>query len=161
MKNNFKYVLIILFWLFNLTATTFAQSLSSQELIKNAKDYDGKLITYSGEVVGDLMRRGGFAWVNIHDGENALGVWVNFALCKEINFTGKYETHGDSLEVVGVFHQACVEHGGDLDIHAQSMRKLGNGRMAKDKLNSDKVNASLILLGIILVVWILTLFKHK
>jgi len=71
MKKNFKLILIILFLIFGALGQrmAFAQSLSSSELIRNAKEYDGKLIVYSGEVIGDVMLRGEFAWVNINDGE--------------------------------------------------------------------------------------------
>jgi hypothetical protein len=161
MKKNFGLTLIILFLVFIPQAAAFSQSLSSSELIKNAKEYDGKLIAYSGEVIGDVMLRGEFAWVNINDGENAMGIWMNAALAQEIKFTGNYKSRGDNLEIVGVFHRACLEHGGDLDIHAQSWRKIGNGRMVKEKLNFDKVRLSLILLGALFLIWILTLFKHK
>jgi len=161
MKKNFALTLIILFLIFSPQTTAFSQSLSSSELIKNAKQYDGKIVIYSGEVIGDVMLRGEFAWVNINDGQNALGVWMSAALAKEIKFTGNYKSRGDRLEMVGVFHRACLEHGGDLDIHAQSLRKIGNGRIVKEKLNFDKTSLSLILLGALSLIWILTLFKHK
>lgn len=161
MKKNFKLTLIILFLVFSPQMIAFAQSLNSSELIKNAKEYDGKLIIYSGEVIGDVMSRGEFAWVNINDGQNALGIWISVALAKEIKFTGNYKSRGDSLEVVGVFHRACLEHGGDLDIHANSLRKVASGRMVKEKLNFDKASLSFILLGALFLIWILTLFKRK
>ncbi|MCX5694347.1 MAG: DNA-binding protein [Candidatus Omnitrophica bacterium] len=161
MKKILRLILITLFLGLNFLAVVCAQGLSSSELINNAKQYDGKLVTYSGEVVGDVMSRGEFSWVNINDGENALGIWINSGLAKEINFTGSYKSRGDNLEFVGVFHRACSEHGGDLDIHAQSLRQVSNGRAVKEKLNFDKVSLSLILLGILFLTWILTLFKHK
>ena len=161
MKNNFKLILIILFLLLNLSVVVFAQGLSSNELINNAKQYDGKLITYSGEAIGEVMLRGEFAWVNINDGQGALGVWMNAALAKEIKFTGNYKSRGDRLELVGEFHRACVEHGGDLDIHARSLFKIASGRIIKENLNFDKMQLSFILLGALFLIWILTLFKHK
>jgi hypothetical protein len=163
MKINFKLALIILsLALMNYpSSSVFSQGISSSELIKNAKEYDGKLITYAGEVIGDVMLRGEFAWVNISDGENALGVWMSAPLAKEIKFAGNYKVRGDSLEIVGIFHRACLEHGGDLDIHAQRSRKLGNGRIVNQGLNLDKKNLSLILFGALFLIWILTLFRHK
>jgi hypothetical protein len=160
MKINFTAI-IILFLIAGFPPAVFAQSLSSSELINNAKQYDGKIINYSGEVIGDIMLRRGAAWVNINDGENALGVWVNSGLVKEINFTGSYKTRGDNVEVVGVFHRACTEHGGDLDIHAQNIRKSGSGRVVKERLNSDKLHLSFALLGALLFIWILMLLKRK
>ncbi|MDI6605929.1 MAG: hypothetical protein QME65_02145, partial [Candidatus Omnitrophota bacterium] len=43
----------------------FAQPVSSTELIENAQAYDGKRVAYAGEVIGDIMRRGNFAWLNV------------------------------------------------------------------------------------------------
>jgi len=162
MKNNFQLFLIISFFVLMLAPqVAFSKSLSSNELITHAKEYDGKTITYSGEVIGDVMSRGEFAWVNINDGDNAIGVWVSGILAKEINFTGTYKTRGDTLEITGVFHRACLEHGGDLDIHAQTLRKLASGRMVNQKVDFLKVKIILILLGALFLIWILTLFKHK
>ena len=161
MKKNIKLILIILFLVFSSQKAAFSQSLSSGELIRNAKEYDGKLIAYSGEVIGDVMLRGEFAWVNINDGENALGAWMSAALAQEVKLTGNYTSRGDRLEIVGVFHRACFEHGGDLDIHARSLLKIASGRMVKENLNFDKVSLSFILLGALFLIWILTLFKHK
>lgn len=161
MKKNFKLILLILLLILGTGKFVFAQSITSDELINNAKEYDGKLVTYTGEVIGDVMSRGKFCWVNINDGSNALGFWLSAALAKEIEFTGSYKSRGDVLELVGVFHRACLEHGGDLDVHVQSLRKVAPGRMIKDKWNSDKVRLSLILLGALLIVWILNLLPHK
>lgn len=162
MKIRFKLVFIILFFVTLVSIrVSSAQGLSSSELINNAKQYDGKLITYSGEVIGDVMLRGKDAWVNINDGNNALGVWMSNLLAKEINFVGNYQSRGDNLEITGVFHRACLEHGGDLDIHAQGLRKLTDGRMVLHRVNLDKRNLIFILLGILSLIWILTLSKRK
>lgn len=161
MKKNFKLILLILFLVLSSLRVAFSANISSSELIKNAKEYDNKLIAYAGEVIGDVMLRGEFAWVNINDGENAVGVWMSAVLAKEIKFTGNYKSRGDRLEVTGVFHRACLEHGGDLDIHLRSLSKVANGRVVKENLNFDKINLSLILFGALFFIWILTQFKHK
>ncbi|MFA6357432.1 MAG: DNA-binding protein [Candidatus Omnitrophota bacterium] len=162
MTNNLKLISTILFFVLAFgQETSFSQSINSNELIKNSKQYDGKLVTYAGEIIGDVMVRGRFAWVNINDGNNALGIWMSSALAKDINFSGSYKVRGDIIEVVGVFHRACLEHGGDLDIHAQTLRKTGTGRIVNQKLNIDKIYLSLILLGLLFLIWILTLFKRR
>lgn len=159
--NVLLFFSFLVFWFFSFLVLSFAQILSSTELINNAKQYDGKLVAYSGEAIGDVMLRGEFAWVNINDGQTALGVWMSAVLAKEIKFTGNYKFRGDSLEILGVFHRSCLEHGGDLDLHAQSLRKIENGRIIKKKLNFDKANLSFILLGALILIWILTFFKRK
>ncbi len=160
MKNNFKALLIIIFFIFG-PQLVYSQSLNSNELISQTKQYDGKSITYSGEVIGDVMNRGEFAWVNINDGDNAIGVWMSAALAKAINFTGAYKFQGDVVEITGVFHHACLEHGGDLDIHAQTLRKIAGGKMIGHKFDSSKAKLILILLGALFLVWILSLFKRR
>jgi len=145
----------------SLFSVCYAQPLSSTELINNAKQLDGKIITYKGEVIGEVMKRADFAWVNVNDGINAVGIWIPFSLAREITYTGSYKAKGDIIEVSGVFHRACPEHGGDLDIHAQTLRKIDSGRFTRERLNPAKRNQALILLGVLFLVWILTLFLRK
>lgn len=145
----------------SLSAVCFAQPITSNELINKAKDYDGKTVAYEGEVIGDIMKRKDFVWINVNDGENAIGIWSNAALVKDIVYTGSYKSAGDRIEVTGVFHQACIEHGGDLDIHASALRKTRAGRIIKEKLNPQKMELVILLLGILGLTWISSLLKRK
>lgn len=161
MKNNFKFILIVLFWIFSLQAVVFAQPPHRCSIINHAKDYDNKVVPYLAEAIGDVMLRGEFAWVNFSDGKDAIGVWMPAVMAKEINFTGNYKTRGDRFVVTGVLHSACLEHGGDLDIHATSVLKVDQGGAVKEKLNFDRVKAGIILLGALLLIWILTQFMPR
>lgn len=144
-----------------VTCDLFAQPISSTELINNAKQYDGETVGYSGEVIGDIMVRGEYAWVNVNDGEAAIGIWLNKDLTKDILYTGCYKAKGDRVEIVGVFHRACLQHGGDLDIHAQSIKKISPGRNTSEKLNLDKRNLAFVLFGVLFIVWILRQLKNR
>jgi len=156
-----KKIIYILVILFLISDIALAQGISSKELINNAKLYDRKVVAYKGEVIGDIMKRGDFAWINLHDGMNAIGIWVPLAFTREITYAGSYKAKGDVIEVVGIFNQACLQHGGDLDIHAQSLRKIDSGRAVRERVNPSKVNQVLILLGVLFLIWILTLFLRK
>jgi hypothetical protein len=158
---NFYFLLLVLPFTFYLFTLCFAQPISSTELINNAKQYEGKTVIYKGEVIGDIMKRGNYAWLNVFDGANAIGVWLKIALTKDIAYTGSYKSKGDWIEVTGIFHRACPEHGGDLDIHAQAIRKVSSGRVVAEKLNSGKNNLAIFLLGILCVIWILILLKRR
>jgi hypothetical protein len=138
-----------------------AQAISSTELINNAKQFDGKQVVYEGEVIGDVMLRGDYAWINVNDSNKAIGVWVKASLAKAISYTGSYKSKGDWIEVVGIFNRACPEHGGDLDIHAQSLRKISSGRYIQERLNPGKRDQAVVLLGILGFVWILTRLKRR
>ncbi|MDD2690051.1 MAG: DNA-binding protein [Candidatus Omnitrophica bacterium] len=156
------FILCILFTVYcPLSTVCFAQALSSTELINNAKQLDGRTVVYEGEVIGDIMVRGNYAWLNVNDADNAIGIWMNAALIKDIVYSGSYKSAGDIVEIVGVFHRACPEHGGDLDIHAQGLRKISSGKLFKEKLNLGKRNYALVLFAILGLIWILTLLKHK
>ncbi len=139
----------------------WGQPVSSESLISHARLYDGKTVVYRGEVIGDVMRRGNYAWLNIHDGTNAIGIWVPLELAQVIIYTGHYKSRGDIVEISGIFNRACSKHGGDLDIHAQSLRKISQGKPVNEKINPSKVNQVLILLGVLIVIWISTLFLKK
>src|SRR4030042_422395 len=93
----------------SLPAVCLAGQVSSTELINNAREYDGQTVIYIGEAVGDVMVRRGFAWVNINDGENAIGIWMSKELAGKIRFTGSYRTIGDRVEIAGVFQRNCIQ----------------------------------------------------
>ena len=46
---------------------------------------------------------------------------------RAIEVWGDYDHTGDSVLVTGVFHVACDEHGGDMDIHATSLEVIEPG----------------------------------
>jgi hypothetical protein len=139
--------------------TCFAQGVPSSELIEQAKDYDAKEVVFQGEAIGDVMSRGEYVWINVHDGENAIGIWAPKALAAEITATGGYKTTGDWLEVTGTFNRACPEHGGDLDIHAVLLRSISPGRYKLPAVNTNKRNIALCLAGGLCLVTILSRSK--
>ena len=160
----FKFLILhcaFAFCVLNFALPCFAGSLSSAELINNAKQYDGKIVSYEGEAIGDIMKRGNFAWVNVNDGANAIGIWIDNTLLEDINYTGSYKSAGDRVEVTGIFHRVCPEHGGDLDIHGQALRKIKEGGFIPEKLDPLKRNYVFISLGALCLIWILSLLKRR
>ena len=160
-KKQITQIIILSTIYYLLSTATFAQPISSTELINNAKQLDGKTVVYEGEVIGDIMLRGDNAWINVNDTNNAIGIWIDRVLANDILFTGSYKSTGDWIEVSGIFNRACLQHGGDLDIHAQRLRKMSQGRYSQEKLNLGKRNQVIALLVILGLIWILTLLKRK
>jgi hypothetical protein len=142
-------------------ALCFGQAVSSADLIAKAKDLDGKQVTYSGEAIGDVMKRGDFAWANIHDGANAIGVWMTSEMAAAIRLTGAFKHTGDLVEVTGIFHRVCPEHGGDMDIHAQSLSLIAPGIPMARGCDKVKKDLAIKLLGVLVVIWILSLLKIR
>ena len=112
-------------------------------------------------MIGDIMVRGDYAWVNVNDGKNAIGIWIDASLANDIAYKGSYKSKGDWLEVAGILHRACPQHGGDLDIHALAVRKTGPGRAMNERMVSGKKNFAIILFGVLCLIWILKLLKRK
>jgi len=144
-----------------INSAVYAQDVSSAELIKNAKEYDGKIVVFEGEAIGEVMQRGKYAWVNVHDGNRAIGVWTPYELSRQIQYTGSYKSKGDVVAITGVFHQNCLEHGGDTDIHAQGLRVVRPGKVVLERLNVAKKNQAVVLGGLCLLILILTLLQRR
>ncbi len=140
-----------------------ASTISSSDLINRAKEYDNKEVRYEGEVIGDIMMRGQHAWINLNDGINAIGIWADKAILKDVIYTGNFRFKGDIIGVAGIFHRSCLEHGGDLDIHANSVRKINPGGNIAKGLNFDKLKIVIILASVLLLLLLLdrVLFKQK
>jgi len=115
-----------------------AEGVSSMELIRNAEKYNGVTVTYEGEVVGDVMCRGEYGWINVSDGENVLGIWCKREDLEKIKFAGSYETKGDKVRISGIFNRCCSQHQGGLDIHAQELEVVESGREIMHSLNMKK-----------------------
>jgi len=95
-------------------------------------------VSFTGEAIGEAMRRGAMAWIHLNDdayglaaegapaalsGANSgIGVWVSAEDAALLSVFADYRHHGDLVEVAGVFNAACPLHGGDMDIHATSLR---------------------------------------
>ncbi|NLH63198.1 MAG: DNA-binding protein [Erysipelotrichaceae bacterium] len=131
-----KRIVILMAVLFSCGICTIhaeTETVSSNDLIDRAKELDGQTIVYSGEAIGTIMKRDDVTWVNVNDGDNAIGIDMSEEQAQQIQHLGGYGAVGDTIEIVGVFHRACSEHGGDLDIHATSVKVLSAGHQ-KDML---------------------------
>ncbi len=104
-----------------------AHPVSVAQLIASTKEYDGKTLTIQGEAIGDVMTRGDHAWVNILGDGVAIGVWMTDKQASQIHELGRYGSTGDILQVSGIFHRACPDHGGEADIHATTVQVLHQG----------------------------------
>jgi hypothetical protein len=62
-----------------------------------------------------------------------------------IKYYGDYHNIGDSVRVTGVFNRACKEHGGDMDIHCDSIEVVSNGYERTHDILRWKINFIVIL----------------
>ncbi|MGC8817088.1 MAG: DNA-binding protein [Candidatus Hadarchaeum sp.] len=119
-----KRALALILLLLLLVPTARAETL--KELIDDPMAFDGKQVSFRGEVIG-VMVRGEQAWINIFDNGLAIGIWCRAEEAREISYIGDYTHQGDIVAGVGIYHLACPEHGGDTDIHALSLSVVEKG----------------------------------
>lgn len=133
----------------------------SAALVDDAAAWDGMTVRFVGEAIGEAMRRGGCIWIHLNDdayglagpdeemrraGTNTgIGVWATADQASVIDRFGDYRRHGDLVEVTGVFHAACPQHGGDLDLHAASLHIVRAGYATAHPLTPSRTIAAAIL----------------
>ncbi len=156
MKKFFVFLLVIIL----LLTPRLAGAESGKELTENSTTFDGKRITYQGEVIG-VMGRGNFAWVNVLDGGFAIGVWCHAGDAKKVSVTGDYRHVGDIVEITGTFHMVCIEHGGDMDIHADNFTVLTAGRELDRSPDLTLATISIVLVAISIVFTFLLRYVRK
>lgn len=139
----------------------YAQPVSAAELMHNAREYDGKVIIFEGEVIGEVMHRHGGAWVNLRDRDYAIGVWMKPEHAALIEYAGSYKTIGDTLRIQGRFNHACIDHAGALDIHALSVEKISPGGLRQEQVNPQRLRNLFILAGVLCLILILRILISK
>lgn len=143
---NKSIPIFVAIYLMLIGSTACAATYSSKALIGNAKVLDGKKVVYRGEAVTAIMKRGEYAWVNVNDGGSAIGVWCKGYMLAPVQYLGGYKTRGDMLEINGVFNMACPEHGGELDIHANSVKIIQCGSSVPEHPSRRRLAAAVVLL---------------
>jgi len=131
--------------------------------------WNGKTVTFHGEAIGEVMVRDTYAWIHLNDdgymeknveegaaltGYNSgMAIWVPAELTKQIDTYGDYKHEGTIVEITGVFNAACKEHGGDMDIHATTLRILRVGHPVVDPIAPWKVWLALALIAVAVGLW--------
>ena len=63
------------------------------------------------------------------------------------------------MEVDGIFNRACASHGGELDIHANTVKIVENGHAVKEDMDAAKIITSIILFSAVLAV--MAIFRKR
>jgi hypothetical protein len=127
---------------------------NSATLVENANLWNGRIVAFKGEAIGESMVRGKMAWLHLNDDaymeknieEGAVlggynsghAVWVSTELARKIRFFGDFKHDGDIVKVTGVFNAVCREHGGDMDIHALSLEIIRPGYPVPHAVNLQR-----------------------
>ena len=143
MCQTVRTLLIMLF--LSLSRSTQVHAADRTEintLIEKSQTFDGQTVTVEGEALGEAMLRGEYAWINISDNTNAIGVWLKASDAQKISVFGDYRHKGDTVKITGIFSRNCAEHGGDVDIHNQAMEIIEKGINVPETITQTKINAA-------------------
>ena len=152
MVKTFKTIILICVLVFSFSVTCMAQEYSNfTELIENSKRINNSKIKLKGEAIGECMNRGEYSWVNISDGSTAMGIWIKYEQAQKIKKYGMYGYKGDIVEINGTFNRACTQHGGDMDIHASSVKIIETGGNVAIHISNSKKIIALIFTSITLI----------
>lgn len=140
------------------------EEVNSSTLVEEAKNWNGRKVIFTGEAVGEGMVRGqkcwihlnddAYMWKNIEEGAKLGGynsgqaIWVDAGLAGKITYYGNYLYEGDIVKVTGTFHSVCRDHGGDMDIHADTLEIVRIGHPVKHIVNFKRAWLGLVLLGL-------------
>lgn len=141
----------------------------SAALIKKARLFDGRTVTYRGEVIGDVMVRSDGVWLNVNDdaysrqGERFVLAGYNQGMSvlappgteDRIKRAGRYDWRGDYIEVEGTFRRSSAQHGGTMLIEARSVKVLKPGFRLEHPISRNRLVVAGGLLAVAsLVLWI-------
>jgi len=136
------------------------QAVTIDELISKGKDYNGKKVEIEAEAIGHLMWRQKGAWLNVADASSAIGVWLERAQAKKINFLGNYNTVGDTIRISGTFNMCCKVHGGDADIHVEELQIIKSGHKIEHPFDERKLRIFLFLAGVTTCLFLIKILRR-
>ncbi|MBN2821570.1 MAG: hypothetical protein JXR33_00050 [Coriobacteriia bacterium] len=134
---------IVAFTVALVPATAFGAQVptdvTAAELTSLTQDLDGAMVRLSGEVVSEALHSDGEGvWLNVLSDGTAIGVYMPAEMAEAVTTFGDYRHNGDVIEVVGVYNEACDEHGGDLDVHATELRVIEPGSPREQSVDTWK-----------------------
>ena len=142
------------------------ERVSSTQVILCPAAFDGREVTYVGEVVGELLPREGGVWAQVNDDAYALevgplvghreragfntglAVWLPDGLHEEIEAPGRPGRRGDVIQVRGELLRTDPDDGGGTTVRAEQLEVLANPVEVDDPLHVPQaIAAGLLLLG--------------
>lgn len=155
--------LVVAMFLCAITKTyAFADVVELNTLINESRLYDGQTVVVKGEALLEALERKNFAWVNINDGTNAMGVVMSYESIEKIKVYGDFKKKGDVIEIEATFHRSCIEHGGDMDLHLVRLLSVTPGGEVSHPVTKNKLIIALIsIIGMLASLFLYRDKRHK
>jgi len=132
---------------------------------------DGLAVVYVGEVVGDVLRRPGGAWVQVNDDAYALdvgpfgahrerrgvssglAVWLPDGLHERLGEPGRHARRGDVVRIEGMLLRADRADGGGMTVRATGLEVLAPSTEVPEPLDRPLVVAAIAAALVALASW--------
>ena len=121
------------------------------DLVSAHHSLDGREVIFVGEAIGEALgAHSDWKWVNILGTTDAIGVVVPAEWVARIDRFGDYQEFGSRVRIEGILNIACVDHGGDLDVHATALEVIEPGSDRPDEASPVRfaLAGSLVALGL-------------
>jgi len=144
---------------------------SSAQLLGCPAAFDGRRVTFVGELIGDLLGRDGGAWVLVNDDDYALevgplpahrdrrginsgmSVWLPDRLQVGITGLGGPGQRGDLVRIEGVIRRTDPSDGGGMTLRAETLEVLAPSAPVEEPLNVAQVWLAAAALALALGIW--------
>lgn len=146
---------------------------SSTQVFRCPAAYDELVVTYIGEVVGEILPRDGGAWAQVNDdvyalevgplvghrergGSNTgLSVWLPDGLHDQVEEVGRPGRRGDVILVRGTLLRTDPQDGGGLTIRAEELEVVAPSITVEDPLHVPQLVVAVVLalLALVTIVW--------
>ena len=115
--------------------------------------YDNRTVQVEGEVIGDLINaQPGYYWIQLSSRDDndaaTISVFISKDQTAQIDRFGRYGVTGTTLQVRGIYHQACDEHEGLSDIHAANSAVVAVGIDHPDEIHLEDFLPGLVTVAI-------------
>ena len=145
------------------SSLTIEGRVSSAQVYACPSAYDGALVTYVGEVIGEVIERDGGAWVQVNDdayaletgpihghrtlrGANAgLSVWLPDGLHERLEAPGRSGRRGDVISVIATVRRADPADGGGLTLRAEVLEVLAAPLAAREPFHAIQAIVAAVL----------------
>lgn len=147
--------------------------ITSAQVYRCPRAFDGLTVTYAGEVVGEVLERSGgaFAQVNddayalevgplvghreLHGFNGGLSVWLPDGLHERIEEVGRPGRRGDVILIQGTLLRADPDDGGGVTLRAEELEVVAPSIAIEDPLHVPQLIAAIVLgvLAIAAMVW--------
>jgi hypothetical protein len=135
--------------------------------------FDGEIVTYVGELVGDLLHRDGGAWVLVNDDDYALAVgplpaqrdhrgtnsglsvWLPDEHLDRVTGLGRPGQRGDVVQIEGHITRTDPDDGGGLTLRANDLEVLQPSERFADPLDVPQAVLAVTAFAISVILWVL------